>query len=221
MEDGDDDPPRLSPETLAALQEVLAEQAERPAVQERDGVAYLEPDWGLAQFWYTTATSALVAEEAFDRAGGGAIACLCTPSVFRALQTMTQSQAYLFEFDHRFDIFGDKFVHFDLYKSPEEQFPASLKGKFSVLVADPPHLNREAVNALAVHGRWLSLRGAEGPAKSADLILLTGSVLEEDVRKVLRARRNVWKPEHQCPIQNPFSCYTNYPSSRFGGLASG
>ena len=60
------------------------------------------------------------------------------------------------------------------------------EGKFSVLVADPPHINSEAVQRLAVHGRWLSLSGGPGPAKSADLILLTGSVLEEDVRKILR-----------------------------------
>lgn len=142
-----DDVPALSAETLATLQEFLQEQALRRMQEEQllaqatSGVAAeqerFEEDWNLSQFWvrtrwrvsafrlttskYTDETADAVAQECIERANGGRIACLSTPSLFRALKVSLlvtcldgrspsmqrakpQNEFFLLEYDTRFQV---------------------------------------------------------------------------------------------------------------------
>ena len=57
------------------------------------------------QFWYTEETARLVAAEVVEAAGGGSIACLACPSLFRQLQTQFPNvSTHLFEYDPRFEV---------------------------------------------------------------------------------------------------------------------
>ncbi|XP_078480117.1 EEF1A lysine methyltransferase 1 [Lampetra planeri] len=95
-EDDDDDEPRLSAHALAALREFYAEQGEKEAAGEVGARAEDEDppeNWQLSQFWYTEETAAALAREAVDAAGPqGRVACVCAPSVFRALLRLRKSE---------------------------------------------------------------------------------------------------------------------------------
>eukprot|EP01012_Entosiphon_sulcatum_P004092 TRINITY_DN1150_c0_g1_i1.p1 TRINITY_DN1150_c0_g1~~TRINITY_DN1150_c0_g1_i1.p1 ORF type:complete len:221 (+),score=33.28 TRINITY_DN1150_c0_g1_i1:28-663(+) len=204
----DDDTPQLSAHTLAALQEFLSEQKQVPT--EKDGVAFVPPNWGLSQFWYTTETAGRVATEAIRRAKGGRVACLCTPSAFRALVAHGHSDAYLLEFDERFSVFGDNFVKYDLY-SPLD-LPSQFKGTVDCFLIDPPHLNRDALRNCNETVRWMA-RDPSAPA----VILLTGAVMEDAAKEFFGARRTKWVPTHDDAIQNPFACFVTGDAEGFDG----
>eukprot|EP00668_Euglena_longa_P029515 GGOE01036866.1.p1 GENE.GGOE01036866.1~~GGOE01036866.1.p1 ORF type:complete len:218 (+),score=56.77 GGOE01036866.1:24-656(+) len=206
--DDDDDVPQLSAAALAALAEVYQERQSAPV--EEDGVPYFPPDWGLAQFWYDKDTADLIATEAAEQAKGGRVACLCTPTLFRALAGRGYQEAFLFDVDSRFHAFGGHFVMYDLFEGVG-QFDASLEGTFDCIVLDPPRINRDVLAKAAEHARWLSR------SPNTATIAVTGAVLEEAVKDIFQARRTKWDPTHSCTIQNPFACYTNYPSARFQG----
>lgn len=96
-DDSDDGEPRLSAHALAALREFYAEQGEKEAAGEVGARAEDQDppeNWQLSQFWYTEETSAALAREAVDAAGPqGRVACVCAPSVFRALLRLRKSEA--------------------------------------------------------------------------------------------------------------------------------
>eukprot|EP01001_Neometanema_parovale_P011120 NODE_7356_length_772_cov_164.318952_g7114_i0.p1 GENE.NODE_7356_length_772_cov_164.318952_g7114_i0~~NODE_7356_length_772_cov_164.318952_g7114_i0.p1 ORF type:complete len:238 (+),score=64.27 NODE_7356_length_772_cov_164.318952_g7114_i0:76-714(+) len=205
--DGEDDQPQLSAAALAALKEFMEEKEQQPT--EKDGVPFVPADWGLAQFWYTKETADLLADEAIRVADGGKIACLCAPSAFRALYPKYE-KSFVFEVDERFNVFGDRFFRYDLFEWPPVYSP-DLKGTFDCCIIDPPHLNADTLSKVVDMVKWLSRK------EDSPVIVLTGAVMEDDVFKLLKARRTKWDPEHDDTIQNPFACYTNFASERFGG----
>lgn len=58
----------------------------------------------LSQFWYTEETSEILAQEALEHSNGGKVACVSTPSVFKALKKKGErlTDIYLLEYDKRF-----------------------------------------------------------------------------------------------------------------------
>lgn len=95
----------------------------------------------MPQFWYDDTTAGTVAQEAkaaVAAAGGGRVACLACPSLFRELKkSHPDVDAHLFEYDDRFAVLGN-FSYYD-YKYPEI-IPDDLLHSFTVVVADPPYL---------------------------------------------------------------------------------
>nr|XP_032833481.1 EEF1A lysine methyltransferase 1 [Petromyzon marinus]XP_032833483.1 EEF1A lysine methyltransferase 1 [Petromyzon marinus] len=95
-DDDDDDEPRLSTHALAALREFYAEQGEKEAAGDVGAQAEHEDppeNWQLSQFWYTEETATALAREAVEAAGPqGRVACVCAPSVFRALLRLRKSE---------------------------------------------------------------------------------------------------------------------------------
>ncbi len=73
----------LSGNTLAALQEFLAEQ-KAASESKRDDT--FKEDWALSQFWYSKDTAHRLAEEVVQKSQGGRIACVACPSLFRELK---------------------------------------------------------------------------------------------------------------------------------------
>jgi hypothetical protein len=55
-------------------------------------------------------------------------------------------QAYVFEVDQRFAVYGESFVPYDLYKPLN--IPASLCGTFDFVLVDPPYLNPDCLQHL-------------------------------------------------------------------------
>ncbi|KHN78519.1 N(6)-adenine-specific DNA methyltransferase 2, partial [Toxocara canis] len=77
--DDDDGIPRLSSETLAALTEFFAEQAN----QQKENI---EENWQLSQFWYSKETAEKLAAECVSAVNdGGRIACISCPTLVEYL----------------------------------------------------------------------------------------------------------------------------------------
>lgn len=98
------------------------------------------------QFWYTEDTARIVARAVARAAGGGgAVACVACPSLFRALRaSFPDLRAQLLEYDARFQALGC-FTQYD-YREPHA-IPPELRGVFDVVVADPPYLVRASAAA--------------------------------------------------------------------------
>jgi hypothetical protein len=130
----------------------------------------------LSQFWYDDQTAIRLAEEAIRITQyGGSIACLSCPSVFLQLYKLlsdgnnTKSlRICVFEYDRRFEVFGQDYVYFDFNRSPDslegvgnidadaDTDSRSLKAAFDTIIADPPFLSDECWLKTADHIRWLS-----------------------------------------------------------------
>ena len=104
------------------------------------------PVCARAQFWYTEDTARTVARAVARAAGGGgAVACVACPSLFRALRaSFADLRAQLLEYDARFQALGC-FSQYD-YCEPRD-IPLELHGAFDVVVADPPYLVRASADA--------------------------------------------------------------------------
>ncbi|XP_048834747.1 EEF1A lysine methyltransferase 1 [Brienomyrus brachyistius] len=208
MSDSDDDIPRLSAATLAALQEFYAEQQcdppEEAAPVDKFSVGAVQEDWRMSQFWYSDETAERLAEELAHEAGkGGRIACLSTPSVYQKLkQQAVDASVVLLEYDNRFSVYGDEFVFYD-YTNPL-CLPAQINSQsFDIVIADPPYLSQECLSKVALTVKFLS---------KGKVLLCTGAIMEEDAAKLLGVKVCSFLPKHNRNLANEFRCFVNYPS---------
>jgi len=194
----------LSPATLAALQAVLQERAQ--AQEAAGGDPFLSEDWGKSQFIYDPATAQTLAGEVAQRAGGGRVACVSCPTLFRVLRERG-IQCQLLEYDEKYACRGD-FTLYD-YNAPL-LVPPELHGAFAVVVADPPYLAEECLRKTAQTVRLLAAPGAA-------LLVLTGAVMEAVAADSLGLRPVAWRPQHASKLGNEFRCYTSYEAPALGG----
>ncbi|KAH7446015.1 hypothetical protein KP509_01G032900 [Ceratopteris richardii] len=233
-EDSDDDTPRLSAHTLAALQDFLS--ARDPAAHLDDGDEEINPaateglarggetkgnemtldivseDWRLSQFWYDQPTARAVAQELFflSKQFHSPIACISCPSLYVELKKNYAAEVFLFEYDPRFQRYGNDYTFYD-YNFPEE-LPERHHHAFHVVVADPPYLSRECIEKTVQTMKLI--------AKDDDtcFLLLTGAVQQDYAKDLLGACPCVFKPTHQNKLGNEFLLYTSYdPLDRLGG----
>eukprot|EP00897_Mesotaenium_endlicherianum_P002443 jgi/Mesen1/2226/ME000152S01316 len=188
----------LSSSTLAALQEFLAEKEKAASGSTSEEDLFAE-NWGMSQFWYTSETAEIVAnevEELSRKSGGARIACIACPSLFRQLKkSHPQADAQLLEYDMRFAAFGDQFSFYD-YNSPVD-LPPHLAHAFGVVIADPPYLSKECLEKTAETMRHLAAAHA---------------------KKHLQMRPCSFRPQHTHKLGNEFKLFTNYdPGDRLGG----
>eukprot|EP00250_Pteridium_aquilinum_P006279 c16229_g1_i2 orf=150-872(-) len=232
--DDEDDTPRLSAHTLAALQEFLSardpaqngdgdgdgELSCRPEdeyceakTEEKDGVLSILPeDWRLSQFWYDQHTAHTVAQELLllSKQLQSPIACISCPSLYVELKKSSEAEACLFEYDERFQRYGSDFTFYD-YNFPE-RLPEKHHHAFQVVVADPPYLSKECIEKTA---QTMKLMAKDG---QSCFLLLTGAVQHDHARDLLGARPCVFRPSHHNKLGNEFLLYTNYdPLERLGG----
>ncbi|XP_010550465.1 PREDICTED: protein-lysine N-methyltransferase N6amt2 isoform X2 [Tarenaya hassleriana] len=219
----DDDPPMLSSQTLAALQEFLADQNRSDATAEpeksggggedSDEVSLVSEDWRLSQFWYEPDTAETVAEEVLalsSRFSGCRIACIACPTLYVYLKRDPSLRVQLLEYDKRFERYGNEFTFYD-YNEPEDM-PLELKHSFHVIVADPPYLSKECLEKVSQTVSFLVR-----PVDSL-LLLLTGEVQRERAAELLGVRPCVFRPQHSSKLGNAFRVFTSYnPGTGLGG----
>jgi len=224
---GDDhDPITLHPSTLAALaafrreREAAEEEAKREA--EDDGASLLmTEDYGESQFWYSEETSQFLAEEVCwcrEQVGGGEVVFLSSPSAYKAYRSLVRRRgaggggsssdaqaAHLFEYDSRFSVFGDAFVKYD-YNHPLEGIPERLLGRCSVVMLDPPFLNRDCLAGFAQTVRALQL-----PTGETRVLLATGAVQLAFAKELLGLRPTQRPILHAGGrLSNPFALFSSY-----------
>uniref|UniRef100_A0A023F731 Protein-lysine N-methyltransferase n=1 Tax=Triatoma infestans TaxID=30076 RepID=A0A023F731_TRIIF len=211
MSESDEDVPTLSMETFTALQEFYLEQEKKELeLQEilqtgKDSVKF-EEHWQLSQFWYDDATVSLLSEEIFNIVGENSkIALISCPTLYKEVKKKCETcEVILFEYDKRFAAYGSDFHYYD-YKSPLD-VPRTFANYFDVVVADPPFLSEECLTKTAVTIKFLTRK---------KIILCTGSVMEELIRRLLNLKKTNFKPQHKNNLANEFACYTNFEGKYF------
>lgn len=176
-------------------------------------VQLLTEDWRLSQFWYDSSTAQTVADELkhLSCISGSPVACIACPTLYVQLKRMNPDfEAYIFEFDKRFERYGTDFIFYD-YNQPED-FPSTYQHKYQVVVADPPYLSEECLLKTCKTMELLANQ------KNSYLLLLTGKVQEQLALKLLNLRPCGFRPTHHNKLGNEFVLFTNYdPEDRLGG----
>ncbi|EFA82444.1 hypothetical protein PPL_04869 [Heterostelium album PN500] len=207
-----DDEISLRPDSLAALQEFLKEQQIRDQEETEKPSVDVSEDWNLSQFWYEPSTSKFVAETiAKEIEGKKRVLFLSTPSIFKAVyqdeQLASQLDFHLFEYDKRFQVFGERFRVYD-YRDPLG-FPKKYKASFDYICFDPPFLSQECMEKVALSINALSHANTK-------LLVLTGRIQWPHIQRLF-ANMRICKfvPEHP-RLQNDFFCCSNYASEQLG-----
>lgn len=209
----------LCASTLALLNQFKDEEREAQTLLESlklspsESGAYVDmsafkEDWQLSQFWYSQETAAAMAKEVIQETlCGDTVGFLSSPTAF--VQFMQEEgrddrSAFLFEFDERFNVFGNQFVHYD-YRSPITRLSA-LQSKFDYLVLDPPFLAEECWYKTSETAKYLLKVGGK-------ILVCTGMIMKEQILRELRCRSTKFKPAHaKDRLSNEFGSFINYES---------
>lgn len=109
----------------------------------------------------------------------------------------------IFEFDKRFESFGDDFVFYDYNKAEEENYLAEFATSFDFIIVDPPFLSEECLEKTSrIVKRILKVNGL--------IVLNTGSVQCELAEKFLNLKESSYKPQHKNNLGNEFSSFANF-----------
>ena len=163
-------------------------------------------NWNLSQFWYSGETAKTVATEALDIHTSGNVGFISFPSAFMAYKNIGADNAYLFEFDKRFECY-DEFVFYDFNSSSSSCIDPIFHYTFDVLVIDPPFLSVDCLTKTLRTARLLA-------SENCNYIICTGKVMETLIYELCGAFLVEFKPEHaKQRLANEFSCFVNYKSA--------
>ncbi|KAJ2524471.1 Protein-lysine N-methyltransferase efm5 [Coemansia sp. RSA 2049] len=225
----DSDAPSLSADTLAALQSFLQEKQELDdqfaKLQEnaedmfnewkKITMDYFQEDWQLSQFWYDDTTADFLAARALENTSSDDdyVAFISSPTAYVAFRNMApeRSNAFIFEFDQRFDVFKDQYVLYNFNKPLDFARASELKGKFKFFVADPPFLNKECLSQTIETVRFLA-------ADDAKIMINTGAVMEDVAKDLVGARITGFNPAHRGGLSNEFRCYSTFEDEKLKWL---
>ncbi|EFN78067.1 N(6)-adenine-specific DNA methyltransferase 2 [Harpegnathos saltator] len=207
MSDSDDDRPRLSLDTLAALAEFLEEKEEQggfltPISEENQITSFIfDEDWQLSQFWYDDRTIEAFVKGALDLTPkNGKIALISCPTLYSKLKEESdEREVKLFEYDSRFKIFGTDFIWYD-YKFPLD-IPRDMSSQFDLVIADPPFLSDECLTKTAVTIKFLT---------KGNIVLCTGAIMAKLAERLLNVKKCDFIPGHRNNLANEFYCYSNF-----------
>ncbi|KAF2433728.1 hypothetical protein EJ08DRAFT_668702 [Tothia fuscella] len=234
MASDDEDTPKLSADTLAALQGFYSERDTRQkafedlksqAETEFDGSKPLSmetftEDWNASQFWYNDDTATKLARRLLkDATNDTNIAVISAPSVFLQLKNLIASgeckvkpQLTLLEYDERFGVFQE-FVKYD-FETPI-RLPAELKGSFDAIICDPPFLSEDCQTKAALTVRWMSKSWDGHDPPPTRLVVCTGERMETLIHKLYGKagmRTTDFEVVHSKGLSNEFRCYANFES---------
>ncbi|XP_017153446.2 protein-lysine N-methyltransferase CG9154 [Drosophila miranda] len=208
----------LPADTLAILNEFLAERSKREAEEEdrivnQDGKeATFEENWQLSQFWYSKKTKLTVRnivakllkeqpnkpEECNYR-----IALLSCPSLYKDIKDI-YDHVSIFEYDKRFSAYGTDFVHYDI-NCIDPDYLINHHKKYDLIIADPPFLSKECIEKISA----IILKLQSSPCDSK-LIFCSGEVVEPWLTACLPVHKCNFRPEHERNLGNEFVSYANF-----------
>ncbi|KAJ1799542.1 Protein-lysine N-methyltransferase efm5 [Coemansia sp. RSA 2399] len=171
---------------------------------------YFQEDWQLSQFWYDDTTAEFIASRALENTDDGEyIAFISSPTAYVAFNKLASenSNAFVFEYDTRFDVFKDQFVFYDFNKPLKFPRASELKGKFKFIVADPPFLNKDCLSQTIETAKFLA-------ADDAKIMINTGAVMEKLANELVGARITKFYPAHRGGLSNKFFCYSTFEDAK-------
>jgi len=236
----EDDDLQLSASTLEALKSFMSERDEQQRRFEElrgkaeDGhdkrivtMTDFEEDWNQSQFWYDDATALSLAEELLEGATDQTVIGLVSaPSVYVKIQELKATgrispniTVKLFEFDRRFEVFGEDFIPYD-FQSPLRGLPAELKNKFDNVLVDPPFLSEDCQTKTALSVKWMTRSWdttSESRGSKTRIMLCTGERVQALVERLYRQaglKVTRFEVRHRKGLSNEFRCYSTFQSER-------
>lgn len=136
------------------------------------------------------------------------VALLSCPSIYRSVKDAlrdTNTVVRLFEFDTRFSMFGEDFVHYDYRDVVQNEltFIRSFERSFDIIFADPPYISEECIGNMADIVRKIM-------KKDADLIVCSGKTMEVSLKNTLNLNKCEFQPEHERNLANEFCSFANF-----------
>ncbi|XP_030377632.1 protein-lysine N-methyltransferase CG9154 [Scaptodrosophila lebanonensis] len=208
-----DDDLTLPADTMAILNEFLAERAQREQEEEQRIVnktgkdAHFEEDWQLSQFWYSESTKVSIGKVVatlLTEAGATdfRIALLSCPSLYATIKDI-HGNVNIFEYDQRFGAYGTDFVHYD-FNAADEDYLQNYHNSYDLVIADPPFLSEECISKMSV-----IIRNLQRTSESK-VIFCSGEVVEKWLTACLPVRKCQFQPEHERNLGNEFVSYANF-----------
>lgn len=183
---------RAPASTSSSSSSSLATESKVGVNEPSSGIGAISADFGMSQFWYDDTTAMTLAEEALsigakaeELSGLKRVACISCPSAYQAMikegVLPDDVETVLFEYDKRFEIYGDQFCFYD-FNHPTKVGEEHI-GSYDFILADPPYLT---VECMTLTGETMRLLGRDG--EKTPMLLNTGGVLKEDIERVLGLR---------------------------------
>ncbi|KAF2237456.1 hypothetical protein EV356DRAFT_539433 [Viridothelium virens] len=226
---------QLPADTLAALREfneerdlrakqfaALQDQAESDFSEKPFSMEAFSEDWNASQFWYRDETAKTLARALLENANHQTrIGVVSAPSVFSTVEASERPMIVLLEYDERFGVFKQEFVHYD-FQQPLK-LPVDLKGSFDRLICDPPFLSEDCQTKAALTVRWLC-RSWSSPSQSPGdydgqrILVCTGERMQSVVEKLYGkagVRTTTFDVRHAKGLSNEFRCYANFENDQW------
>lgn len=172
----------------------------------------------MSQFWYNEKTkrtlSKICLRLILNRSGTQSssdikIALLSCPSLYRTIKSVhPNGEVRLFEYDERFSVFKDDFVHYDYSDATNEDHLTEFRACFDIVIADPPFLSEECI-------RNTSLIVNKLKKADADVVMCTGQTVADWVKEYLQLNECTFRPEHERNLANEFCSYANFDLDSF------
>ncbi|CAB4413760.1 unnamed protein product [Rhizophagus irregularis] len=208
---------QLRQKSLSSIQNYLGTNSQNKGNEEQNeenevNMELFKEDWQLSQFWYDEETSNTLAQEALaNTSPDSRIACISTPTAFvklKSVNPLPKQTICLFEYDTRFNIYGNDFYEYD-YKDPTKfQNSLKLKNSFDFILVDPPFLSEDCCTKTMITVRWL------GKKENCKILICTGAVMRDLIYRLVKAKMTTYFPRHKSGLANEFRCYSNYESQK-------
>lgn len=120
-------------------------------------------------------------------------------------------KVHLFEYDRRFAAYGEDFIHYDYKHGQENDYLAEYRGRYDVIVADPPFLSEECIEHMAA-----IIQRLQKPSPDVRIIFCSGVVVEEWLCNCLPSLHKCrYQPQHHRNLGNEFATYANFDLDKY------
>lgn len=137
------------------------------------------------------------------------IALLSCPSLYEDMKKVNaEANVLLFEFDERFSIYKENFIHYDYTLAENENYLKNYNHLFDIIIADPPFLSEECISKLSL----LVKRFAHLDTK---IILCSGAKVSEWADTFMNLKECNFKPKHDRNLANEFTSFANFNLDEF------
>jgi len=111
---------------------------------------------------------------------------------------------HLFEYDKRFEVYNEDFVHYDYKKAAiDVNYLKQYENYFDIIIADPPFLSEECIETVSILVN--RMRKCD-----SDIILCSGDVVADWAQTYIGLDKYTYRPQHERNLANEFRSYANF-----------
>ena len=134
------------------------------------------------------------------------IALLSCPSLYSTIRAIVDN-VKIFEFDERFNKYGDDFVHYDYNLGDNEDYLKNHFKSFDFIILDPPFLSEECLSK--------SMKIVNRIKKETSLIILNTGSIQRELAGQYELKETSFKPRHKNNLSNEFSSFANFDMNKY------